>query len=393
MAPTVTPAARSDVDPYSDEFLADAYPRLRELRDLGPVVHLPVHDVFALPRYAEVRAALTDWEHFSSASGVSLNDAANSNPGILVMDPPEHTKERELLSPPMSPRSLREASAEIESTAQALAEELAERGSFDGVRDLAQKIPLMIVARLVGLPKAGRERMLDWATDGFNSMGPMNKRTEQGLVGVMDVVKYVQSEVSPETVVPGSWAAYVFERAEELSIPIDSAKGKILAYVFPSLDTTIHGIANAVWLFGKHPEQWDLLRERPELLNRAINEVLRLESPVQVFARRVKGGDYNFAGMTLPDRAWVLVMFASANRDERKWVDPERFDITREGASEHLAFGFGEHLCMGQGLARLEMRELFKALIPRVERFEIGDHERALNNTLRGFSRMEVRVR
>jgi cytochrome P450 len=388
-----TEIAKSDLDPYSDAFLADPHPGFRELRDLGPVVYLPIHDAYALPRYSEVREALGDSEHFSNASGVGLNDAYNAIPGILHMDAPEHTAERELLFPPMSTRGLREASAEIESAAGSLAEELLERGSFDGVRDLAQRIPLMIVARLVGLPPAGRDRMLEWAADGFNSMGPTNDRTERALAGFMGLQQYVEAEVSPETVVPGSWASHVFERAEEMSIPIEAAKAKILVYVIPSLDTTIQGMANAVWLFGRNPDQWDLLRERPELVNRAINEVLRLESPVQVFTRRVAGGDHDFGGTTLPDGARVLVMFASANRDERRWEDPERFDITREAVSEHLAFGFGEHLCMGQGLARLEMRELLKALIARVERFEIGEYERPLNNTLRGFSRMEVRAR
>jgi cytochrome P450 len=393
MAAADTGSAESHLDPYSDEFLEDPYPGFRELRDLAPVVHLPAHDVFALARYAEVREALADWKHFSSASGVCLNDPANSVPGIIAMDPPEHTEERRLLFPPVSTRGLRDVSAEIETIAQALAEEVVARGSFDAVRDLAQKIPLMVVARLARLPPAGRDRMLEWAADGFNAMGPMNERTQQGLKGLMGLAEYVESEVWPETVVPGSWAAHVFERADELSIPSELVKAKILAYVIPSLDTTIQGIANAIWLFGNNRDQWDLLRERPELVNRAINEVLRVESPVQVFARRIAGGDHAFAGTTLPDRAWVLVMFASANRDERKWEDPERFDITRKGVSEHLAFGFGEHVCMGQGLARLEMRELLNALIPRVDHFEIGDYERTLNNTLRGFTRMDVRAR
>ena len=393
MAPTVTKAAESGLDPYSDEFLADAHRGFRELRDLGPVVYLPQHDVYALTRYAEVREALTDWERFSSASGVSLTEFPNSQPGIIHMDPPEHTAERELLAPPMSRRGLQEASVEIEATARRLAAEVAERGTFDGVTELAQVIPVMIVSRLVGLPEAGRDRMLEWATYAFNSMGPAgNVRTAEGTAGVMGVVEYMQAEVWPDTVVPGSWADHAFRRGEELSVPVELMKAKVLAYVLPSLDTTIQGIANAIWLFGENPDQWDLLRERPDLLNRAVNEVLRLESPVMTFSRLLVGGNRELGGTIIPDGARVLVMFASGNRDERKWEDPDRFDIARDGASEHLAFGFGIHLCLGQGLARLEMRELFKALLERVERLEIGECERIVNNTLHGFSRMEVRA-
>jgi cytochrome P450 len=386
-------AVRSDLDPYSDEFLAEPHPGFRELRDLGPVVYLPAYDAYALPRYAEVREALTDWEHFSNASGVGLNDPVNESPGLLHMDPPEHTAERELLFPPMSTRGLREAAVEIESTAQKLADELIGLGTFDGVRDLAQIIPLVVVAKLVGLPPAGRDRMLEWGAYAFDSLGPTNSRTEQAGIGLAGLRDYLDAEVSPDTVVPGSWAAHVFEQAEKQSFSVEEAKGRILVYVVPSIDTTVQGMASTVWLFGQNPDQWDLLRERPDLMNRAINEVLRVASPVQIFTRRVIGGDHEFAGTTLPDGARVLVMFASANRDERKWEDPERFDITREGVSEHLAFGFGEHVCMGQGLARLEMRELLKAMLPKIERFEIGTYERRINNTLRGFSSMEVRAR
>jgi cytochrome P450 len=393
MAPTATRVAECGLDPYSDEFLADAHRGFRELRDLGPVVYLPQHDVYALTRYAEVREALTDWERFSSAAGVSLTEFPNSQPGIIHMDPPEHTAERELLAPPMSRRGLHEASVEIEATAQKLVAEVAERGIVDGVTELAQIIPVMIVSRLVGLPETGRERMLEWATYAFNSMGPAgNVRTAEGTAGVMGVVEYMQSEVWPDTVVPGSWADHAFQRGEELAVPIELMKAKILAYVMPSLDTTIQAIANALWSFGNNPDQWELLRERPDLLNRAINEVLRLESPVMTFSRLLVGGDHELGGVTIPDGARVLVMFASGNRDERKWEDPDRFDVTRDGASEHLAFGFGIHLCLGQGLARLEMRELFKALLARVERFEIGEYERIVNNTLHGFSRLEVRT-
>jgi cytochrome P450 len=392
--PTATAdAVPSDLDPYSDEFLADPHPGFRELRDLGAVVYLPTYDAYALPRYAEVRAALSDWEHFSNAFGVGLNDPVNASPGILHMDPPEHTAERELLFPPMSTRGLREASVEIEATAQRLAAELVDKGTFDGVRDLAQIIPLVVVAKLVGLPPAGRDRMLEWGAWAFDSLGPINPRTEAAGMGLAGLREYLDAEVSPETVVPGSWASHVFDEAEKQSFSIEEAKERILVYVVPSIDTTVQGMASMVWLFGRNPDQWDLLREHPDLLNRAINEVLRLESPVQIFTRRVVGGDHEFAGTTLPDGARTLVMFASANRDERKWEDPERFDITREGVSEHLAFGFGEHVCMGQGLARLEIRELLKALIPRIERFEIGDYERRINNTLRGFSKKEVRAR
>jgi cytochrome P450 len=382
----------SDLDPYSDAFLEDPYPRFRELRDLGPVVYLAAHDVYAFPRYAEVRAALKDYERYSNASGIGLTDAYNAAPGIIHTDPPEHERERVFMARPISTRGLRDVAGRIADEAGALVEETLSRGTVDGVRDFAQHIPLMIVAQLVGLPDSGRERMLEWAADGFNAIGPLNERTERALAGFAGLHAYLDDEVTPETVLPGSWASYVFEQAEEDGIPLDAAKAAIASYVVPSLDTTIQGMANAVWLFGRHSDQWDLLRGQPELVNRAINEILRLESPVQIFSRVVAGGACDVAGVTIPDGGRVLIMFASANRDERKWDDPERFDITRDGVSEHLAFGFGPHVCIGQGLARLELRALLTAMIERIKRIDVGSWERPLNNTLRGFLRMEISV-
>jgi len=135
----------------------------------------------------------------------------------------------------------------------------------------------------------------------------------------------------------------------------------------------------------------DLVREEPSLIPHAVNEVLRLESPISQFSR-VATRDHEFDGVTVPAGSRVLMMYGSANRDERKWENPERFDVLRR-PSDHLAFGLGEHQCVGQPLARMEVRALLGALAARVERFEVRHMERAVNNMLRGIRKLEVTVR
>jgi cytochrome P450 len=142
-------------------------------------------------------------------------------------------------------------------------------------------------------------------------------------------------------------------------------------------------------LFATHPEQWDAVRADPSLIGNAINEVLRLESPVQRFTRHVTR-DVELDGIAVPAGSRVMVMYASANRDPEQWPDPDVFDVRRPSVEEHMAFGFGEHACIGQHLARIEIRSLLEALASRVVRFDITNAVRNPNQTLRGFNRLDV---
>jgi cytochrome P450 len=162
----------------------------------------------------------------------------------------------------------------------------------------------------------------------------------------------------------------------------------MIDYMAPSLDTTISGVGNAIWLFARHPDQWDIVRDDPSLIPQAINEVLRLESPVQGFSR-LATRDHAVDGTPVEAGSRIVVLFGSANRDERRWEAPETFDVRRR-AAEHLAFGYGPHACVGNLLARLEIRALLTALARRVRRIEIVSEKRRLNNVLRGFETLEV---
>ena len=144
-------------------------------------------------------------------------------------------------------------------------------------------------------------------------------------------------------------------------------------------------------LFAKHPDQWDLVRDAPSLIPAAINEILRIEAPIRGFSRYV-ARDYDLEGVLLPEGSRAIVFYGAANRDPRQFPQSDRFDVRRDNAGRHMAFGAGPHMCLGQSLAKLEMRTLFTALAGRVKRFRIEEEERMLNNTLRGFSKLIVTV-
>jgi cytochrome P450 len=385
-------AAESRIDLFAEEVLLDPYPRYKELRDLSPVVWLPQYEMFVLPRYQHVREAMRNWQVFSSAEGVMMNQPMNDTlKGIvLCSDEPEHATLRRVVAKPLTPQAIQALSNEITSEAESLVDRLVGQRSFDAATDLAQHLPISIVSNLVGLPDEGRERMLEWAAANFQCFGPLNDRTKEAFITVRDMVDYAFTKCVPGKLKPGGWAQLIWDAAERGEISMDKPPLMMNDYMGPSLDTTIFATSSAIWLFAQHPEQWDLLRSDPSLISGAINEVVRLESPLQCFSRFTTQ-DYGFEGITIPGNSRTIVLWGSANRDERKWEDPDCFDIRRRNR-DHLGFGHGVHTCVGMHLAKMEITALLKALIKRVRRFELGATRRVINNVMHGFDKVEVTV-
>lgn len=381
-----------DVDLYDDDVLNDPYPHYRAIRDLGAVVWLPRNGLFALGRFDDVRAALRAPTLFSSAQGVAANDRVNqmSRGTTLASDAPLHDRLRAIIAAPLLPRALEEIGPQIRTEARRLVDDLVDRREFDAVTDLAQHLPLTIVSKLVGLEDYGRGSMLRWASATFNVLGTMNERGCSALSDVQEMRSYLGGPAIRERLRPGSWGDRIFAAADRGEVEADRCPVLMRDYLGPSLDTTIFATANLILLFGKYPDQWDLVRQDPGLIPGAINEALRLESPIRGFTRHLTD-DATIGDVTVPKSSRVLLLYASANRDERKWQDPERFDVRRR-ASDHLGFGNGTHMCAGLHLARLEMTALLEVLVGKVRHFDIGEPVLALNNVLRGLASLPVRV-
>lgn len=381
-----------DIDLFSEEALLDPWPRYKTIRDAGPAVYLERYDMWALGRYDDVRASLRDWETFSSAQGTALNAAANKRTDgrLLTSDPPEHDKLRAVLAQRLLPRQLRGIGDMIQGRAEELVDQAVARRSFDTVSDLAQALPLSIVLDLIGLPSQGRDRVLEWADAAFAAQGPEGQETVDGFSVLQQQISYLITTATRDELAPGSMGRAIYEAADEGRIDHKSCVPLMSAYLTAGLDTTINAIGNAVYYFSKNPDQWDLVRKDPATVPNAFSEVLRIESPVQFFTR-VSTRDVTFGAATIPAGARFAMMFASANRDERRWEDPATFNVRRD-SREHLAFGQGVHGCAGQALARIEGTAMLTALAKRVGRFETGTPERRLNRIIRGFKALPTRV-
>lgn len=384
-------APSADIDLYDVDGITEPYANYRAIRDAGRVVWLPRHGMWAMGRYDDVRAALADHELFSSAGGPGANMPANEGMRgtILASDPPEHDAMRQALGGPLSPGAMREIREQVRTVADDLIADLVKRERFDGVSDLAHVLPLTVVRTLVGLPPEGRENMLTWAAAAFDVLGPEGDRAAAARQIVGEEIAFVMDPALPGRMEPGGWGFRLFEAAESGLITRQQASGMVLDLINPSLDTTINATTALLVLLGHHPDQYDRLRADPSLIPHAVNEAIRLESPIRGFTR-VTTRDQAYDGVMLPKGARVMVLYASANRDERKWTDPERFDITRK-PSDHLGFGYGVHSCVGMHLARLEIQSLFESIVRRVERIEIRAADLRLNNLLRGFATIDAR--
>jgi cytochrome P450/ferredoxin-NADP reductase len=382
-----------DGDLYADEVIRDPYPLYARLRALGPVVWLSQHEVYALPRYEEVASVLRQPKRFISSRGVSLNERTNRLlvGSTLNSDPPEHDATRAITSAPLLPGALEAIAPRIRRAADSLVAELAARGRFDAVSDFAQYLPVTIVAELVGLPDQAREKMLTWASATFNLFGPENERAQAAFDDLRDLKAFLDEFGTPDKLKPGGWAQRIFEVGAERGIPFETCAQLMRDYINPSLDTTISSTGQAIKFFADAPDQWALVRTRPELIPNAVEEVVRLAAPIRAFTRFV-AEDSEIAGVPIPQGARVMVMYASANRDERKFTDPDRFDVTRD-VHDHLGFGSGVHMCMGMHLARLEIVSLLQSLARRVKTIALaGEPVVAMNNTIRAYASLPVVV-
>ena len=386
----------SSLDPFADDFLAAPYPFYAELREAGPVVWLERYELWACARHGEVQAALSDWQTFSSAAGVGIDDFRRAKPWrppslILEADPPLHTRSRMVLNRALSAKPMAGLRAGFKEAAEKLADELVARRRVDAIADIAEAYPLSVFPEAVGLGREGVENLLPYGAMVFNAFGPRNAHFAAVMAEAAKVVLWINAQCARAALSPGGLGAIIWAAVDTGEITAEEAPLLVRSLLSAGLDTTIVAIGNALYAFATYPAQWQALREKPALTRPAFDEVLRFESPIQTFFRTTTRA-VDIGGVEIPQDAKVLLFLGSANRDPRRWDEPERFDVSRRAAG-HVAFGAGIHLCVGQMLARLEAEMIMTALAARVERIDIvGEPWRKLSNSLRQFASLPVEL-
>ena len=387
-APTI------DLDPYSTEVLTDPYPFHHELREAGPVAWLEPYSVWATGRYEQVRAVLLDWQTFMSGAGVGIHDlrvgGAWRPPSLLLeADPPDHTVVRQIIEGVLSPRAVKILRETLQGKADDLVDRLVSVGSFDAVTEFAQVFPVEAFSDEVGIPKEGRENLLPYGDMAFNGFGPRNELFDAATENRAEVEAWIMASCRRASLSPDGFGAQIYEAADAGKITEEQALMLVRSFLSAGLDTTVSALGNAVYLLATHPDQWDLLRAEPSQARPAFEETIRFETPVQQFFRTATR-DTELAGVEIAQDERVMSSLGSANRDPRRWEEPDRFDITRK-ASGHLAFGLGIHGCVGKPVARIEGEVILGALARKVGRIELdGEPQRHLNNTIRSFESLPV---
>jgi cytochrome P450 len=381
-------------DLFDSDGILEPYGHYRAIRDLGPVVRLAGPDLLAVGRYDDVRTVLADHDTFVSGEGVLLNYIANelTRGTTLASDPPLHDHLRSVVAHRLTPRALRDQRSAIEAKADDLVARILREDVVDGVTDIAQAMPLSVVPDFLGFPEECRPHLLTWAKGAVEAGAPFSERTPAAVAAATELGGYATQLVETRGPLPGSLGDDVLAAADRGEVTREQCPALLLDYFGPSLETTISALGSALGLFARHPDQWDLLRADPARAGGAFNEVVRLESPLRGFTR-VASRDAEVGGVPVPAGSRVLVLFASANRDERTWDRPGDFDITRDNA-HHLGLGYGVHGCAGQGLARLEVGSVLTALARSVTRIEpAGEPVRWVAGLVRAWSSLPLRLR
>jgi cytochrome P450 len=378
----------SDIDIWDDDILTDPYPSYATLREQGGVVHLPKNHLYVITRYDTIREVMGDPATFSSTTlgfNPMVNEALQGT--SLASDPPTHTQLRATLSENLTPRALRGLKVVIDQKADKLVAELVATGSFEAIDSLARAFPLEIVADLIGFNGHVKGNMLRWGQAAMQVIGPMNQRTQESFPIAGELYGWCSS-VTAQDLAPGSIGRGIFDAESRGDIPKGSAGHIIHQYLGAGVDTTIASIGNIVALFGRHPEQLELLRNNPGLVPAAFAEVLRYWAPIHIWGRTTTV-EVELDGVTIPAGAQLGLLIGAGNRDPRHYEDPDTFDITRNPV-DHLSFGYGPHGCAGQGLAKLEAHAIIDALARRVQSLELGHEVREPSNITRSHEQLHV---
>jgi cytochrome P450 len=360
----------------SDEMRRNPYPVFSELRAASPVLRDPQSGLWMLLDYESVKRALFDYDSFRS----SVTPVTGKAPDWLVFsDPPRHTKMRAIIAKAFTPRSISSLEPRIRQLSSSLLDPLLEQDEIDLARDYAGPLPVLVIAEMLGIPQGDRARFLHWSE--------VIVGLSYSLVGGEAAAKAIQAYFVVKEEIKGYLAELLAERREtpredllsrlvEAEVDGEQLSEEDIVGFFQLLltaatETTTNLIDNAVLCLLENPDQLTLLRGAPELLPKAIEEVLRYRSPGSVFFREA-ASDIELHGQKIAKGTLVLAMIGAANRDPKQFKDPERFDIKRD-PNPHIAFGHGIHFCIGAALSRLEAKVALSDLLHRCQDLSLRD--------------------
>jgi cytochrome P450 len=401
MTGTAFNTSEINYDPYDFEIDSNPYPTFRRLRDEAPLYYNEKFDFYALSRFADVKNASIEWNTYRSGKGSVLElikSGVPMPPGfILFEDPPAHDLHRSLLARVFTPRRIAEIEPKIRAFCAATLDPLVEQGRFDFITDLGAEVPMRTIGMMLGMTAADQERNRQRVDDGMKlDADGVPVEGSAALLALLDpetfasYIDYREKNPSDDLMTDLLNATYTDTDGTEKHLD----KSAIMTYVgllaAAGNETTVRLIGWAGKVLADNPDQRRRLAEDPSLILGAVEELLRYEAPSPVQARYV-AQDVEHHGVTVPEGSAILLLTASANRDERMFPDPDRFDIHRK-ARQQISFGFGIHHCLGAHLARLEARVALEEVLKRFPEWDVDwdNAVQAHTSTVRGWEKLPV---
>ncbi|OAA18280.1 cytochrome P450 [Frankia sp. EI5c] len=387
-------------DPFDRDIAADPYPTYQRLRAEAPLYYNEPHDFYTLSHHGDIDRALTDWKTFSSARGPIL-EIIKANieipPGTLLMeDPPAHDIHRALLSRVFTPRRISSLEQQVRDLCVRCLDQLAGIDSFDLMTEFANEVPMRVIGMLLGIPESDQPTIRERADAKLRTEpGQQMQVSSRALMDTDLFAEYIDWRADhPSDDLMTELLRAEFE--DTLGVTRTLTRQEILTYVTvlagAGNETTARLIGWLAALLAQYPDQRDEVVADPGLIPNTIEETLRFEPTGHALARYVTT-DVELHGQTVPAGSAMMLLVASANRDEKCWPEPERFDIHRR-ISQLRTFGLGTHYCMGAALARLEARVALEEFLKRYPRWDVDWDHVALSSTstMRGWETLPVAV-
>jgi cytochrome P450 len=399
---TVNDAAVDDAtvsyDPYDIGINADPYPTYARLRDEAPIYHNEHYDFWVLSRHDDVQKGLVNWQTFSSTRSDILDviRAGVDLPGGVIMfeDPPHHTMHRGLMSRVFTPRRMAELEDQVRQFCVRCLDPLVGSGGFDIIAELATMMPMRVIGMLLGIPEQDQIAVRDKtdATLRTKPGKPMEVRQDQVANSDLfaDYIDWRAKNPSDDLMTTLLNAEFEDEHGETRTLTRDEVLTYTAVIAGAGNETTGRLIGWLAKLLAEHPDQRRQVVEDRSLIPKVIDETLRYEPTGHAIARYV-AEDVEYHGTTVPAGSAMLLLLAAANRDERRYANPDVYDIHRDDI-QHLTFGYGLHFCLGASLARLEGRVALDELLNRFPTWEVDESDIRLapTSTVRGWERLPL---
>ncbi|MFJ4699095.1 MULTISPECIES: cytochrome P450 [unclassified Streptomyces] len=408
-AATPRPLAPAAFDHGDPAFLADPYPVYAALREAGRVLHYAPSGQWLVPHHADVSALLRDrrlgrsyqhrytHEEFgrtppprAHAPFHELNDL-----GMLELEPPDHTRIRRLVSHAFTPRTVEALRPYVTGLARDLADALAERGGGDLLTEVAEPLPVAVIAELLGVPEADRPLLRPWsaAICAMYELNPSEETARRAVAASAEFSAYLRALIADRARRPGDDLVSALVAAREAGDRLSEAEivATCALLLNAGHEATVGATVNGWHALLTHPDQLAALRASHGLVPTAVEELLRYDTPLQLFERWVLD-DIEIGGVTIPRGEELALLFGSANHDPAVFAEPHRLDLTRP-AVPHVSFSAGIHYCVGAPLARLELTASLAALLDRAPGLHLaGEARRRPNFVMRGFAELPVGV-